>query len=65
VARYGTGEVLGVSPNVQVTIVARRRWPWGATGGLCAPDGDLWLLEYSLMNAVRVRHIRPDGTSTT
>jgi len=28
------------------------------TGGVYAPNGDLWLLEYSVTNAARVRRIR-------
>jgi hypothetical protein len=65
VAGYGAGVVKRVTPAGLVSIVARTRWPWSPTGGLVAPNGDLWLLEYRLPGAVRVRRIRADGTTRT
>ena len=61
VAVYGAGLVKKVSADGRVTVVARSPFPWSPTGGLVAPDGDLWLLEYSLTNAARVRRIGKDG----
>lgn len=60
-ADYGNGEVKQVSPAGAVRVVARSHLPWSVTGGVCGPDGDLWLLEYSVTNAVRVRRIGRDG----
>ena len=48
----------------RVRVVAKSRLPWSPTGGFFAPTGDLWLLEYSITNAVRVRRIARDGRIT-
>jgi hypothetical protein len=61
VAVYGRREVKRVSPRGGVEVVARSRFPWAPTGGLIAPDGDLWLLESTFANAVRVRRIESFG----
>jgi sugar lactone lactonase YvrE len=58
VAVYGLREVKRVSPEGRVEVVAKSRFPWAPTGGLIAPDGDLWLLESTFTNAVRARRIR-------
>lgn len=64
VAVYGARAVVRVAPDGRVTTVARTPAPWGPTGVTIAPNGDLWLLEYSTSNQARVRRIRPDGRST-
>lgn len=61
VAVFGGRMVKKVTPFGEVTVVAESSIPWGPTGGLVAPNGDLWLLEYSLTNSVRVRRIGADG----
>ncbi|HSN68979.1 MAG TPA: hypothetical protein VLV48_07025, partial [Thermoanaerobaculia bacterium] len=60
-AVYGGRVVKRVSPEGRVTIAARTPLGWGPTGGLVAANGDLWLLESSITNAVRVRRIGRDG----
>lgn len=62
VAVYGGAMVKKITPDGYVSIVARSPAPWAPTGGLVAPNGDLWLLEYSVTNTVRVRRIAPNGT---
>src|SRR4051812_2022191 len=62
IASYGARLVKKVTPAGQV--VARSQLPWSPTGGLVAPNGDLWLLECSYTNAVRVRRIGRDGRVT-
>jgi hypothetical protein len=62
VAVMGGRQVKKVAKDGRVEVVARSSAPWSPTGGLIAPNGDLWLLEYSTMNAARVRQIRRDGT---
>jgi hypothetical protein len=57
VAVYGLREVKRVSPDGRVEVVARSKFPWAPTGGLIAPNGDLWLLESTFTNAVRARRI--------
>lgn len=44
-------------------IVFRTPAPWIPTGGLVSPSGELWILECSDMNVVRVERIR--GASVT
>lgn len=62
VADSGDRAVLKITQAGRIEVIARTNVPWGPTGGLFAPNGDLWLLEYSDYNAARVRHIRKDGT---
>jgi hypothetical protein len=42
-------------------VFARSTWPWAPTGGAFAPNGDLYLLESSPTNAVRMRRIPAAG----
>ena len=58
VADYAQARVLRVTPAGKVTTAATSSWPWSPTGGVFAQNGDLWLLESSLTNQVRVRRIR-------
>jgi hypothetical protein len=51
-----------VSPDGKVTVVARSTAPSRPNGVLATPDGHVWILEDSLPNRARVRHIAPDGT---
>lgn len=44
-----------VTPGGRVDIVARSAFPWSPSGGVVAPDGDLWVLEYSITNEQRAR----------
>lgn len=63
-AVYGTGEVKRISPDGRVDVVARSGLPWSPSGGMVAPNGDLWLLEYSFTNAARVRRMARNGRVT-
>lgn len=58
VADNANGEVKRVSQDGRVKTVFRTRWPWSPTGGTFASNGDLWLLECSITNKVRVRRVR-------
>lgn len=64
IASYGGRVVKKVTPAGQVQIATRSSFPWAPTGGFVAPNGDLWLLECSITNAVRVRRIGRDGRVT-
>ena len=64
VAVYGARQVKRIDSEGHVEVVATSPPPWSPTGGLVAPNGDLWLLEYSLNNEARVRRIRKDGSET-
>jgi hypothetical protein len=53
--------VLEVKPDGSTRIAARSPLLWAAYGGLLDRRGNLWLLETSKVNAVRVRRIDKDG----
>ena len=60
VAAYGLRAIVGVRlADGAVTIVIRSPIPWAPSGVLVAPDGHLWVLEYSTANAARVRRVPP------
>lgn len=62
VAVWGGREVKRYDPaNSRVEVVARSTAPWGPSGGMVAPNGDLWVLETAEDNSVRVRRISPRG----
>lgn len=61
VAAFGTRSVVRVDSAGRVTTVARTPAPWAPAGVTRAPDGTLWLLEWSPANAARVRRVSPDG----
>lgn len=46
-----------ISPDGRVDVVARSTTPWSPTGGVVAPNGDLWLLEDASLLGVRARKI--------
>jgi hypothetical protein len=53
--------VVKVQPDGKAAVLTRSPWPWSPSGGLFDRDGNLWLLEYSLTNAVRARRIGYNG----
>lgn len=64
VAVHGARSIVRVGPDGRVVTVARTPEPWGPSGVLRAPDGDLWILEYSDSNQARVRRVAADGRTT-
>jgi len=68
-ADYSGSKVKRVDPNGRVTVVARSPFPWGPTGGAFDRAGNLWLLEYNILNAARARKItvpaRTSGLAST
>jgi sugar lactone lactonase YvrE len=63
-AVYGSREIVKVSRDGRAQVVATSRLPWSPTGGLVAGNGDLWIVECSYTNAIRVRRIARDGKVT-
>ena len=53
----------------RVTIIASSRFPWSPTGGTFDRAGNLWLLEYNVINEARARKItvpvRTSGPGST
>ena len=64
VAIYASRRVLKVEPDGEVSVAARSQAPWSPSGGLVNPSGDLWLLEFSDTNQVRVRMIAKNRAET-
>jgi hypothetical protein len=62
-AVYAERVVKRMGADGRLEVVARCDFPWSPTGGIIGPDGDLWLLEYSITNAARVRRIGKAGRS--
>ena len=60
-AVYGSGEVKRITPSGEVSVVATSSLPWGPTGGMVAPNGDLYILEASITNSVRLKKISRNG----
>lgn len=65
VAVSGARKVKRISPAGSVEVVAESPLGWSPTGGLVAPNGDLWLLEYAGPFSVRVRRLGRDGKERT
>jgi hypothetical protein len=61
VAIYGARKVKKITPDKKISVVAETSVTWSPTGGLVAPNGDYWLLEYSLTNEARVEKITTGG----
>lgn len=61
VADYAEGVVKRVTRDGRVAVIARSRLPWAATGGAWASTGELWLLEWSMTNQVRLRRLERGG----
>jgi hypothetical protein len=53
--------VLKVRTDGTTKVAARSSWGWAPAGGLFDRNGNLWLLEYNLINKVRVRRIDRSG----
>lgn len=63
-AVWGRGEVVMVDSVGRVSSVARSAAPWAPSGVTVAPNGDLWILEFSTTNEARVRRVTPGGRIT-
>jgi sugar lactone lactonase YvrE len=53
--------VLEIKPDGSTRVAARTPLLWAPYGGMVDRQGNLWLLETSIINAVRVRRIGKDG----
>jgi hypothetical protein len=64
-ADYANGDVKRVTQSGHVSRYADSTLPWSPVGGTFAPNGDLWILETTIANAIRVRKVadrrRPGG----
>jgi hypothetical protein len=53
--------ILEVKPDGSTRVAARSSLLWAPYGGMIDRRGNLWVLETSVINAVRVRRIGKDG----
>ena len=53
-----------IEPDGTVSIAARSTGEWSPVSGLVAPDGALWIQEFSTSNDTRIRRLAADGTET-
>jgi len=64
VALYGAGKVKKISTTGEITTIFKSSTFWSPCGGMKAPDGTQWIMEFSKRNKTRVRKISPDGKHT-
>lgn len=64
VAVYGARKVKEIGTNGDVKTVFESPEDWSPSGGLVAPDGSWWIMEFSVRNKTRVRKISPNRTET-
>lgn len=57
VADYANREVKKVTPTGAVSTFVKSPIGWAPTGGTFAPNGDLWVLETTFTNEIRVRKV--------
>lgn len=61
VAVYGARKVKKIKANGNIETVLESPKDWSPSGGLIAPDGSWWIMEFSVRNKTRVRKISPNG----
>jgi len=64
VADFSGRAVKKIDTGGKVSTIAQTSIPWSPAGTLVAPNGDFWILECSVTNAVRVEKISSDGSRT-
>ncbi|HEX2831982.1 MAG TPA: hypothetical protein VHW00_03150 [Thermoanaerobaculia bacterium] len=57
VADFAQGEVKRITPAGKASVFVKSTLPWSPVGGAFAPNGDLYLLEVTMTNTVRLRKI--------
>ena len=61
VAVYGARKVKKINPNGDLETVFESPKDWSPSGGVIAPDGSWWIMEFSVKNKIRIRKIDPEG----
>lgn len=64
VAVYGAKKVIKINTNGSLATVYESPAFWSPCGGLFAPDGSLWIMEFSNRNKTRVKKIGAGGQET-
>jgi streptogramin lyase len=60
-AVYSAGQVKKFDVDGNAEIVLQTNWPWAPSGGMVSANEELWVLETSVTNAVRVERITTDN----
>ncbi|MBT8256980.1 MAG: hypothetical protein KJO49_00800 [Bacteroidia bacterium] len=61
VAAFGAKKVKKIDANGKVETIYKSSMGWSPCGGLIAPNGTLWVMEFSVFNKTRVRKVNPNG----
>lgn len=59
-AVYSNRLVKKFDANGNEEVVLQTNLPWAPSGGMVSPSGDIWVLETSIMNSVRVERMTKD-----
>ncbi len=62
IALYGGGKVLKIGTDMETAFLGKTGMGWSPCGGITARDGSTWIMEFSIRNRTRVRHVMADGT---
>ena len=60
-AVFGARKIKQFTPAAEVKTIYTSEKGWSPSGGLIAPDGTLWVMEFSSSNKTRVVRLTPDG----
>ena len=52
-------------PDGKEEIAFKASFPWSPSGGMIDKNGNLWVLEFSITNNVRVEKIGPGNKTTS
>ena len=63
-AVFGARKVKKFSANGEIQTIYISKKGWSPSGGFIAPDGSMWVMEFSNRNKTRVKKIEADGTET-
>jgi len=64
VAVYGASKVKKIGTDGKITTIFESEEGWSPCGGMSAPDGTKWIMEFSKNFKTRLRKISPRGTQT-
>jgi hypothetical protein len=61
ISDYTGRKVKRWSPSGKMAIIAQSSSPWSPSGGVIDHQGNLWIMEYSITNTVRLRKIQKNS----
>ena len=60
-AIFSNRQVKKFDKNGKEEVILKTSYPWAPSGGMVSTDGEIWVLEASTTNQVRVERIKKDG----